>query len=380
MLKTAGFSLPKKVHIHGFLTVDGEKMSKSKGTFVQAATYAQHLDPSYLRYFFASKLSSAVTDIDLNFEEFKQKVDSDLVGKVVNIASRCAKFAANQSLQETCPNDGGLFTQAAAAGEKIAEHYESCDYSAAMREIMILADRANLYIETQEPWKLAKDPSKSLELQAVCTVGLNLFRQIAIYLAPVLPRLAEQTGTLLNAPIRTWNDAQTPLLGTPVSPYEHMLKRVDPQQVAKMIEDSKDSAAPAPSTFNLQPSAPSGDGPEALEKEPLVAEHCTIDDFTKIDMRVARVIEAGHVEGADKLIRLKLSLGGSETRNVFAGIKSCYDPATLVGRLVICCANLAPRKMKFGVSEGMVLACGPGGKEIFLLNPDDGAKPGMRVH
>ncbi|SFH54948.1 methionine--tRNA ligase [Planctomicrobium piriforme] len=377
MLKTAGHSLPTKVHIHGFLTVDGEKMSKSKGTFVQAATYAKHLDPSYLRYFYASKLSNRVDDIDLNFEEFKTKVDSDLVGKVVNIASRCAKFVAKQSLAAAYPDDGGLFAQAAAVGEKIAELYESCDYNAAMREVMVLADRANQYIEAKEPWKVAKDPARSEELRDICTVGLNLFRQLAFYLAPVLPELKRQTEALLNSPITSWNDAQTPLTGTAVSEYQHMLKRVDPKQVEKMIEESKDSAAPASAP---EPASPWNDGPEPLLKEPLTGEHCTIDDFMKIDMRVARVVEAGHVEGADKLIQLKLSLGGTETRNVFAGIKSCYKPEDLVGRLVICCSNLAPRKMRFGVSEGMVLACGPGGKEIFLLNPDDGAKPGMRVH
>jgi len=380
MLKTAGFSLPKKVHIHGFLTVDGEKMSKSKGTFIQASTYAKYLDPTYLRYFFASKLSSAVDDIDLNFEEFKLKVDSDLVGKVVNIASRCAKFIAGQNLSDTVADDGGLFAHAAAAGEKIAALYESCDTGAAMREIMVLADRANQYIEAKEPWKVAKDAARAEELREICSVGLNLFRQLVIYLSPVLPELKKQTEALLNAPINNWNDAQTPLTGTLVNEYQHMLKRVDVKLVEKMIEDSKatpavSSAAPAePAAGQFQ------DGPEPLLKEPLTGEHCSIDDFMKIDMRVARVVEASHVEGADKLIQLKLSLGGDESRNVFAGIKSCYKPEELVGRLVICCSNLAPRKMRFGVSEGMVLACGPGGKEIFLLNPDDGAKPGMRVH
>ncbi|WP_437229662.1 methionine--tRNA ligase [Planctomicrobium sp. SH661] len=380
MLKTAGFNLPERVHIHGFLTVDGEKMSKSKGTFIQATTYAEHLDPAYLRYFFASKLSSRVDDIDLNFEELKTKVDSDLVGKVVNIASRCAKFVANQPLSESYPEDGGIFAQAAASADRIAAFYESCDYNAAMREIMTLADRANQYIEAQEPWKIAKDPARGAELRDVCSVGLNLFRQLAIYLSPVLPQLRRQTEALLNYPISHWDQAQTPLTGTVVSEYQHMLKRVDTKQVEKMIEDSKETQNPAAPTADVPATSAYNDGPEPIAKEPLVGEYCTIDDFIKIDMRVARVIEAGHVEGADKLIQLKLSLGGTETRNVFAGIKSCYNPEDLVGRLVICCSNLAPRKMRFGVSEGMVLACGPGGKEIFLLNPDDGAKPGMRVH
>lgn len=379
MLKTSGFTLPRKVHIHGFLTVDGEKMSKSKGTFIPAAKYIEHLDPSYLRYFFASKLGPRVDDIDLNFEEFKTKVDSDLVGKVVNIASRCAKFVAGQNLPETYPDDGGLFEQGAAAGDEIARRYENCDYNGAMREIMVLADRANQYIEAREPWKLRKDESRQDELKDICAVGLNLFRQIVVYLAPVLPRLAEQTGELLSRPITSWDDARQPLTGTPVGKFRHMMQRVDPKKVEAMIEESKDTTAEsenagaaAASEFN--------DGPEALEKEPLTEEHCTIDDFMKVDMRVARVIEANHVEGADKLLQLTLSLGGDERRNVFAGIKSCYTPEELVGRLVVCCANLKPRKMRFGVSEGMVLACGPGGKDIFLLNPDTGATPGMRVH
>jgi len=379
MLRTSGFSLPRKVHIHGFLTVDGEKMSKSKGTFIPAATYREHLDPSYLRYFFASKLGPRVDDIDLNFDEFKTKVDSDLVGKVVNIASRCAKFVAGKALSETYPDDGGLFEQGAAAGEEIARRYENCDYNGAMREIMVLADRANQYIEAKEPWKLRKDESRQDELRDICSVGLNLFRQIVVYLAPVLPRLAEQAGELLGQPVSSWADAGQPLTGTPVGKFKHMMQRVDPRKVEAMIEESKDNtaaddaaASDAASEFN--------DGPEALEKEPLTEEHCTIDDFMKVDMRVARVIEANHVEGADKLLQLTLSLGGEERRNVFAGIKSVYAPEELVGRLVVCCANLKPRKMRFGVSEGMVLACGPGGKDIFLLNPDTGAMPGMRVH
>jgi methionyl-tRNA synthetase len=338
------------------------------------------LDPAYLRYFFASKLSNRVDDIDLNFNEFKTKIDSDLVGKVVNIASRCAKLVAGQNLSQTYPDDGGLFAQGAEASERIAAFYENCDTNAAMREIMVLADRANSYIESKEPWKAAKDPARLGELREICTVGLNLFRQLVVYLAPVLPRLKEQTQTLLNTPITHWADALSPLVGEPVSEYQHMLKRVDLKQVEKMIESSKESQPSSVSTASESSSSSAQDGPEALLKEPLTGEHCTIDDFMKIDMRVARVVEAGHVEGADKLIQLKLSLGGNEYRNVFAGIKSCYKPEELVGRLVICCSNLAPRKMRFGVSEGMVLACGPGGQEIFLLNPDEGAKPGMRVH
>jgi methionyl-tRNA synthetase len=379
MLKTAGFSLPAKVHIHGFLTVGGEKMSKARGTFIQASTYARNLDPSYLRYFFASKLGPKVDDIDLNLDEFKTKIDSDLVGKVVNIASRCAKFVAEGTLSESYPDDGGLFAQGADAAERIAAFYEACDYNSAMREVMVLADRANQFIEAKEPWKLKKDESRQAEMRDVCTVGLNLFRQIAVYLSPVLPKLSRQTGELLSAPITSWSDAITPIIGTRVQPFQHMLQRVDPQKVEAMVEESRESlGAKAEGQAGAAPTF--DDGPEPMEKEPLTAEFCTIEDFTKVDMRVARVLDAKHVEGADKLLQLTLSLGGGVTRNVFAGIKSCYQPEQLIGRLVICCANLAPRKMRFGVSEGMVLACGPGGKEIFLLNPDDGAKPGMRVH
>jgi len=242
----------------------------------------------------------------------------------------------------------------------------------------VLADRANLYIETNEPWKLAKDPAQAGKLRDVCSVGLNLFRQIAVYLAPVLPRLAKETGELHSAPITSWDDAAQPLTGTPVNEYRHLMKRVDLSKVQAMIEDSKETLGGAAAT--PAPGSQWNDGPEAMEKEPLTAEHCTIDDFTKVDMRVARVLEAQHVEGADKLLQLTLSLGGDVRRNVFAGIKSCYKPEDLVGRLVICCANLAPRKMRFGISEGMVLASGTGGQEIFLLSPDTGAKPGMRVH
>lgn len=382
MLKVAEMNLPTKVHIHGFLNVNREKMAKSRGTFIMASTFAEHLDPQHLRYFYASKLNSRVDDMDLSFDEFKTKIDSDLVGKVVNIASRCAKFVAGGKLSDSYPEDDGLFQQAAAAGEQIAQHYENCEYAAAMREIMILADRANQYIESREPWKLRKDEAKQQELRDICSVGLNLYRQIVVYLAPVLPQLTLQSGELLNSPLEHWQDSQTPLTGTNVNKYQHLMQRVDPKKVKAMMEDSKESLGS--SAENSESPAVDAsqwnDGPESLEKEPMTEEHCTIEDFMKVDMRVARVIAAGHVEGADKLLQLTLSLGGEERRNVFAGIKSVYNPEDLVGRLVVCCANLKPRKMRFGLSEGMVLASGPGGKDIFLLNPDEGAKPGMRVH
>jgi methionyl-tRNA synthetase len=390
MLKTAGFSLPERVHIHGFLTVDGEKMAKSKGTFVLASTYLEILDPAYLRYYYASKLGPRLDDLDLNLEEFVSRVNSDLVGKIINLASRTARFVEATGLSPVYPDDGGLFARAAAEGDAIAAAYEACDYNRAMRQIMALADPANKYVEDHAPWNLRKDPAKAAELRDACSVALNLFRQLAIYLAPVLPRLAEQTGTLLGQPIARWDEAKSPLVGTPVGPFEHMLKRVEPGQVKAMIAAStvapevKASGGQTPGMKSetrepKQAEQYAGDGPEALAKEPL-SPTITFDEFAKVDLRVARVIAAEEVAESKKLLRLTVSYGGDERRTVFAGIKGVYDPATLVGRLVICAANLAPRKMPFGVSEGMILAAGPGGKDIYLLSPDSGAAPGQRVH
>ncbi len=372
MLKVARFNLPRKVHVHGFLTVGGEKMSKRKGTYITAETYLQHLDPSYLRYYYASKLGPRLDDLDLNLEEFAAKIDADLVGKVVNLASRSAKFASKTGLADAYPEDGGLFARAVEAGEQIAEAYENCDFNRAMRLIMELADAANRYIENAAPWKLAKQPDSQESLQQVCTVALNLFRQIAIYLSPVLPKLAEQTERLLGTPIRQWSDAGQPLLGSAVAPFERMLSRVDRKEIEKMIDASREEEADrGTQTFE--------DSDQPLKDEPLAAE-ITIDDFVKVDLRVARVVAAEDVAEARKLLKITLSLGGDERRTVFAGIKQAYRPEDLIGRLVILCANLAPRKMRFGVSEGMILASGSGGKEVFLLCPDEGAQPGQRVH
>ena len=393
MLKTAGHNLPTKVHIHGFLTVAGEKMSKSKGTFVMASTYLKHLDPAALRYYYATKLGSGLDDIDLNLEELVVKVNTDLVGKVVNLASRCAKFVSSQTLSATYPDDEGLFAYAASRGEAIASFYEDCNYNAAMREIMALADRANKYVDDKQPWVIRKDADRADELRDVCSVTLNLFRQIIVYLAPVLPKLAQQTAELLNAPITSWNDSQTPLTGTEVSAFQHLMKRIEEAQVKAMIEDSKQenaaeqAAGEAAATEGATESAGPvfhqadqwKDSGDALANEPM-AEECTIEDFVKVDLRVARIIEANHVEGAKKLLQLTLSLGGGETRNVFAGIKAAYNPEDLIGRLVVCVANLKPRQMKFGLSQGMVCASGSGGTEVFLLSPDSGAVPGQRVH
>jgi methionyl-tRNA synthetase len=398
MLKTAGYQLPEKVHIHGFLTVDGEKMSKSKGTFVNARTYLKHLDPSYLRYFYASKLSSRVDDLDLSLEEFLAKVNTDLVGKVVNLASRSAKFLEATGLSPQYPDDGGLFAAAAGAGEEIAAAYEACDFNRAMRSIMALADQANPYVEENRPWELRKDPAQQQRLQDVCTVALNLFRQLAIYLAPVLPRLAQHTGELLGDKIVHWDQSQQPLVGRPVAKFQHMLKRVEEKDLNAMIDDSKQpedaatnvsagtSPSPGDSPGDSQAAEPTAaaaadrwqDDGAALAAEPLAAE-CTIDDFAKVDLRVARIVAAEEVPEARKLLKLQLSLGGGTYRQVFAGIKAYYDPAELVGRLVVCVANLKPRQMKFGLSEGMVAAAG-GDDEAFLLTPDEGAVPGHRLH
>ncbi len=383
MLKMAGFKLPTKVHIHGFLTVGGEKMSKSKGTFVQAATYLKYLNPAYLRYYYASKLSPRVDDLDLNPDEFVTKVNSDLVGKVVNLASRTARFVEQTGLSPHLPEDDGLFAAAKVEGDSIAEAYEACDYSRAMRQIMALADSANQYVDAKAPWTLRKDSARAKEMQDICTVSLNLFRQLAIYLAPVLPQLAKQAGELLNDPITSWGQAKKPLVGTRVNKFKPLLTRVEPAQVQAMIEDSKpaESTASASTTSAATTGQPSSsDGPEALQAEPLAAE-CTIDDFTKVDLRVARIVTAEEVPDARKLLKLTLSLGGDARKTVFAGIKKAYpQPEKLVGRLVICVANLQPRQMKFGLSEGMVCAAGSGGDEVFLLSPDSGAKPGQRVH
>lgn len=373
MLKVAGFSLPTKIHIHGFLTVDGEKMSKSKGTFIRAETYLKYLDPSYLRYYYASKLGPRLEDLDLHLDEFIAKVNADLVGKVVNLASRSARFVQELGLSPIYPDDGGLFAHAARVGDEIAVAYEARDFNRAMRLTMELADRANPYVEAAEPWNLRKDPAKQQALQDVCTVALNLFRQLAIYLAPVLPKLAEQTGQLLGVPIRRWDEAQTPLTGASVAAFQHMLKRIEGKDVNQMIEDSREAETAAPLTQQWQ------DSDEPLRAEPL-AETCTIDDFLKVDLRVARIVAAEDVSDSKKLLKLTVSLGGDERRVVFAGIKDAYQPEALVGRLVVVVANLMPRKMKFGVSEGMVTATGAGVQDVFLLGVDTGARPGQRVH
>ena len=369
MLHGSGFKTPNAVFAHGFLTVDGQKMSKSRGTFVKARTYLDHLDPEYLRYYFAAKLGSGVDDIDLNLEDFQQRVNSDLVGKVVNIASRCAGFISKRFDGKLNSNlhDESLFSAIAGKSDEIADYYEQREYSRAMREIMLLADRVNQYIDEHKPWVIAREAGREEELHQICSMGIQLFRQLIIYLKPVLPLLADKSETFLNCPDMSWDQVKQPLAEHEINRFKALMLRVEKDKIEAMIEDSR-----ADLQANENPKVMN----EQLEKNP-VADQISIDDFMKVDLRVARIVKAEHVEGADKLLQLTLDIG--ETRNVFAGIKSAYDPEQLEGRLTVMVANLAPRKMRFGLSEGMVLAAGPGGKDIFILNPDQGAEPGMRI-
>ncbi len=358
VLEGAGFRQPDSVYAHGFLTVNGKKMSKSRGTFINARTWLDHLDPSCLRYYYAAKLGPGMDDIDLNFEDFVARVNADLVGKFVNIASRCAGFISKRFDGRLAAklDDEQLYAEFAAAADEVAARYEAREYSRAMRAIMALADRANRYIEEKKPWSMIKDETRTEEVQLVCTQGLNLFRALAIYLAPVLPAVSASARGLFREESWTWRSAATPLLDRVISGYQPLLTRVDASQVEKMIAQSKE---PAPAEKTASPTI-------------------SIDEFLKVDLRVARIAAAEPVAGADKLLRLTLDLGG-DTRTVFAGIKAAYAPEDLVGRRVVAVANLAPRKMRFGVSEGMVLAAGPGGEDVFLLSADDGAEPGMRI-
>ena len=375
MLEGAGFRKPTAVNVHGYLTVNGQKMSKSRGTFIKARTYLDHLNPEYLRYYYASKLSRGVDDLDLNLEDFVQKVNSDLVGKVVNIASRCAGFIhkGNAGVMVDANPEPELWEAVQAAAPSIAEAYEHRDFGRAMREIMHLADRANAWIADKAPWALNKVEGKQAEVQEICAFGVNLFRQLVIFLKPVLPNLAAAAEGFLNIAPLTWQDHALRLANHQLNPFTPLMTRIEPAKIDAMIEASKEDLA-AQST---EAAAPAGNG--ELVKEPLAAE-INFDAFAAVDLRIALIEKAEFVEGADKLLRLTLDIGDAK-RNVFSGIKSAYpDPSQLEGRLTLYVANLAPRKMKFGLSEGMVLAAGPGGEEIFLLSPDAGAKPGQRVH
>ncbi|MGH8503488.1 MAG: methionine--tRNA ligase [Gammaproteobacteria bacterium] len=373
MLQGAGFRKPSGVYCHGFLTVNGQKMSKSRGTFIMARTYLEHVkNPEYLRYYFAAKLGAGIDDIDLNFEDFVARVNSDLVGKVINIASRCAGFIDKRFEGRLCEPD---FTtdvgyDPAGVSSEIGELYESREFGKAVRRIMQLADSANQYIDAKKPWALAKQSDKSSELHSVCSTALALFRDLMIYLSPILPAIARGSEEFLNVPPLEWKHVHQPLpAGHRIHSYKPLITRIEPREIAAMIDASKETGSNAPAAASNEQTA--------LEKDP-IAPQISYEDFAKLDLRLAEIVQAQPVEGADKLLQLRVNLGG-ETRTVFAGIKQAYTPEQLIGRLTIVVANLAPRKMRFGVSEGMVLAAGPGGKDIFLLKPDAGAKAGMRV-
>ncbi len=363
MLYSAGLRTPTAIYVHGFLTVNGTKMSKSRGTFIKAATYLEHLDAEYLRYYFAAKLSAAVDDIDLNLEDFVQRVNSDVVGKVVNIASRCAGFlhkGFDNHLTADCA-EPQLLADFIAAGGEIAELYEQREFNKAIREIVALADRANQYIDERKPWVLAKQEGSECQVHEACSVGINLFRVLMTYLKPVLPAMAGKAEDFLRVSL-DWTALEGPLLNHQISKFQPLMTRIDPKQVDAMVEASKEDQASAAPT------------------EPAVEDNTiAFEDFARVDLRVARIVAADHVDGADKLLQLSLDLGDRGQRQVFAGIKAAYRPEDLVGRLTVVVANLAPRKMRFGVSEGMVLAAGPGGEDIYLLQPDGGAEPGMQV-
>ena len=368
MLEGAGFRQPTKVNVHGYVTVNGAKMSKSKGTFIKASTYLKHLDPECLRYYYAAKLNSRIDDLDLNLDDFVQRVNADVVNKLVNLASRNAGFIAKRfdgKLADSC-SESALYSEFASASASISEAYEAREFSRAIREIMALADKANRYVDEKAPWVLAKQEGADAELQDVCSVGINLFRVLMAYLKPVMPLLAERAEAFLGETL-TWEGVALPLTNHQLTPFKALFARIEPAKIEAMIEASKEDLA--------KEQAPKLTGP--LADDP-ISPTISYEDFAKIDLRVALIKKAEAVPEADKLLKLQLDLGG-ETRQVFAGIKSAYNPEDLEGKLTVMVANLAPRKMRFGMSEGMVLAAGPGGKDLWILEPQEGAQPGMRV-
>jgi methionyl-tRNA synthetase len=380
VLQAAGMRRPTAVHAHGFLTINGQKMSKSRGTFITARRYLQSFPPEYLRYYFAAKLSAGIDDMDMNTDEFTSRLNSEIVGKLVNIASRCAGFITKTAAGQLAGTlaDADLYAVFADAGDAIAAAYETRDTASAMRQIMALADRANQYVDLRKPWMLAKDPHQAAEVQGVCTQGLNLFRVLMIYLQPVLPQMAEKAQRFFQEAGWTWADAATPLLSTRIAPYEPLAVRLDAKTVARLVEpEAAPLAPPAP------PAAPVAGASGASDTAALAAavegNLISIDDFLRVDLRVAKVLNAELVSGADKLLKLRLDVGELGQREIFAGIRAAYDHAALQGRLIVVVANLEPRKMRFGTSEGMMLCAGPGGKDIFILSPDSGATPGMRI-
>lgn len=370
VLQGAGFRKPSAIFAHGFLTVDGQKMSKSRGTFIKAETYLQNLNPEYLRYYFAARLNKNIDDLDLSLEDFTQRVNADLVGKVVNIASRCAGFISKRfdGMLAGQLDEPELYQKFVTGGEVIAQHFNDREYSRAVREIMALADLANQYIDEKQPWVVAKQEGQDAALQSICSMGIEMFRLLLVYLKPVLPKMAAEAEAFLNCGELQWANVQQPLGAHQISKFKPLMTRIESAQIEAMTEAAKEDGAVT---------APEQSKSEALLKDP-IADTIQYDDFAKIDLRIARIAKAEHVDGADKLLRLQLDLGG-EMRQVFAGIKSAYQPEDLEGKLTVMVANLAPRKMRFGMSEGMVLAAGPGGKDLWILEPQDGAQPGMRV-
>lgn len=387
MLTTAGYRTPTAINAHGFVTVNGAKMSKSRGTFIKARTFLNHLNPTYLRYYFAAKLTSGVDDFDLNLEDFVQRVNSDLVNKLVNIASRTASFVAKAGgkLSAECA-EPKMLQDFVDAGDAIAQLYEKREFGRAMREIMGLADRANEYIQQKAPWAMNKEEGRQQEVLEVCSVALNLFHQLTTYLAPVLPEIADKTREFLNLSDLNWESRKQHLYDHEINKFKPMLARAEASKATAILEETKEELAKETGLSTKKDGASKNEkkqkkkGPaERADGSEAIADTIEFNDFTKVDLRVAKIIDAQHVEGADKLLQLTLDIGNDETRNVFSGIKAAYAPEDLIGKLTITVANLAARKMKFGVSEGMVLAAGPGDKDIFLLEPHAGAVPGMRV-
>ncbi len=376
-LAGSGFRTPTAVWAHGFLTVNGTKMSKSKGTFIKARTYLDHLNPEYLRYYFAAKLNNRIDDFDLNLEDFQQRVNSDLVGKYINIASRTAGFIVKRfggQLTAEC-SEPELLAEFQQQADNIAQYYENREFGRAIKAIMALADKANQYIADKEPWKLIKQEGGEAETQAVCSVGLNMFRLLSIYLKPVLPNLIENVEAFLNVEPFTWNDNQNLMLDHKINKFKPLMQRVEKDDIDAMVANSKETIKATVPVIAPVTDESSDIEPSLIEP---IKETIEFPDFDKLDFRVAKIVKAEHVEGADKLLRLELDIG-NETRQVFAGIKSAYKPESLEGRLTVMVANLAPRKMRFGMSEGMVLAAGPGNGDIYILSPDDGATIGMKV-
>ncbi len=366
MLYAANFKMPTAVYVHGFLTVNNLKMSKTRGTFINASTYLEHLNPDYLRYYFAAKLGPSVADIDLNLEDFVARVNSDLVGKLINIASRCAGFINKKFDNRLADSldDTGLFQKFTDAADTLADLYETREYNQAMRMIMALADDANRYIDGNKPWIRVKDPEKLTEVHKICTQGINMFKILMVYLKPVIPFTTAKAETFLNIAEMTWEDSQRSLLNHNIRPFKALMTRVESDKIEKLVNASKE-------TLEKKDTSPA-------QKLPALSPQISIDEFSKIDLRIAKIIDAETIEGADKLLRLTVDIG-IDQRQVLAGIKSAYSADELKGRLTVVVANLAPRKMRFGVSQGMVLAAGPGGNDLFLLSPDSGASAGMRV-